>query len=187
MRLIYLIVVLTFISCTNKKKSIFELTPNQLLSEANYLLNEKYSTYNDENADLLAGKIIIEYLYNPDNSKIELTFNDSIANIIYNKREELLSDPNYKLYENRYIQLKKESLKSNNSNDPDNSDCKEPDTSGKFMDLVVSRIKNKGCAISFNFFKGNGSYIIQAVCSDMGGAEEFEVVVNECGDILRVL
>ena len=184
MRFFLFFLVVIFISCSSKNESIFDFTPNKLLSEADYLLNKELTNDNDKNVQLVSGRIIIEYLFNPDNSKIELVFNDSILKRIYNKREELLKDPNYNIFQEKYFNLKKEILQSKFLKATKNSDCKEPDTSGQFMNIVVSRIKNQGCAISSNFFKGNGSYIIQAVCPELGGPKEFEVLVNECGDIL---
>lgn len=67
-------------------------------------------------------------------------------------------------------------------------ECKEPDTSGRYMDKVYSRIRSTGCEISGSYFSGNGSYEIQAICpGGRIGVTNIEVLVNECGDILRVL
>ena len=67
-------------------------------------------------------------------------------------------------------------------------ECKEPDTTGKYLDKVYSRIRNAGCEISGGWFIGNGSYKIQAICpGGKIGITNIEVLVNECGDILRVL
>jgi hypothetical protein len=67
-------------------------------------------------------------------------------------------------------------------------ECRGPDTSGKYMNKVYSRIRNTGCQISGGYFSGNGSYEIQAVCpSGKIGVTNIEVIVNKCGDIERVL
>jgi hypothetical protein len=75
-------------------------------------------------------------------------------------------------------------LKTDLDSELDN--CVGLDKTGGYMDLVVSRIKDTGCGIQTYFFTGNGIYIVQAVCVQFGGSKEFQVVVNNCGEILSV-
>ena len=77
---------------------------------------------------------------------------------------------------------------TSSSNTNNSSACSEPDTSGGYMDKVLTRIRGTGCQISGYYFGGTGSYNVQAICpGGRIGVTDIEVLVNECGTILRVI
>ena len=104
-----------------------------------------------------------------------------------------LLDPNSKIPENLFVNT--ESLRErfnflHNISDVDstNNKCNNPDDSGRFMDLVINELKGKGYGISGYYFSGNGFYNI-TVIKPTGriGSSEVEVLVGECGDILKII
>jgi hypothetical protein len=70
----------------------------------------------------------------------------------------------------------------------DYRECKEPDTSGNYMNRVLDELKDRGYAISGYNFGGNGFYIVTVVKpTGRIGSSEVKVLVNECGEILRII
>ena len=87
-----------------------------------------------------------------------------------------------------FFQLFDSGGSSSNNSSGSSSSCREPDKSGSYMNKVLRRIENTGCRISGHYFGGTGSYHVQAICpGGRIGVSDIEVLVNECGEILRVL
>ena len=62
----------------------------------------------------------------------------------------------------------------------DYRECKEPDTSGNYMNRVLDELKDRGYAISGYNFGGNGFYIVTVVKpTGRIGSSEVKVLVNE--------
>ena len=67
-------------------------------------------------------------------------------------------------------------------------ECKEPDDTGNYMNRVLDELKDNGYGISGYYFGGNGFYNV-TVIKPYGeiGSSELEVLVNECGEILKII
>jgi hypothetical protein len=68
------------------------------------------------------------------------------------------------------------------------SNCTQPDTSGNYMDNVINYVKKQDYMVSGYYFSGNGFYNLNVIKPSVKpGSFDIEVLVNECGDILRVV
>ena len=80
--------------------------------------------------------------------------------------------------------------KSNTNNS--STRCVGLDATGNYMDKVISRVENQGCGIGGFYFLGRGSYIVNSICPELDrargriGSIDIEVVVNKCGEIIKV-
>ena len=77
---------------------------------------------------------------------------------------------------------------SPNLDEDKEKECREPDDTGNYMNRVLDELNDKGYGISGYYFGGNGFYNV-TVIKPTGtiGSSEVEVLVNECGEILRII
>lgn len=68
------------------------------------------------------------------------------------------------------------------------SNCSQPDTTGEYMDNIIDYVKKQDYMVSGYYFSENGFYNLNVIKpSFKPGSFDIEVLVNECGDILRVV
>ena len=68
------------------------------------------------------------------------------------------------------------------------SNCSQPDTTGNYMDNVIDYVKKQDYMVSGYYFSGNGFYNLNVIKPSVKpGSFDIEVLVNECGKVLRVV
>jgi hypothetical protein len=59
----------------------------------------------------------------------------------------------------------------------------EIDKTGQYLGVAEQRVKDVGCGISGNLFLRD-TYYITAVCPELGGRVDFEIIIDDCGEVV---
>ena len=211
-----ILLILIFSSCGRKdimEMDFNELVDYniELIEEKMFVKNEDVDM-----VDVYTDSFIMEFFFNEENINISKLFSedgikllnerkkllgDMDRNVLdslntyfkslYSKHLEKLSSDLRKEEQERLKKIKEEQerldIKQNKYKSKSN-ECNEPDDTGNYMNRVLDELNGKGYGISGYYFGGNGFYNV-TVIKPTGtiGSSEVEVLVNKCGEILRII